>query len=75
MLNLQNIKDAKAKINGYDPLTFSNAENSYVKFVNKIEIEEFRHIKKLNLSFDHPITVITGTNKIGNVGSPKNSTN
>lgn len=65
MLNLQNIKDAKAKINGYDPLTFSNAENSYVKFVNKIEIEEFRHIKKLNLSFDHPITVITGTNKIG----------
>ncbi len=65
MLNLQNINDAKARLNNYDPLVFNNADNSFAKFVNRIDIEEFRHIRNLDLTFDHPITVITGTNKIG----------
>lgn len=65
MLNLQNINDAKNRLLNYDPTTFNNADNSFVNFVNKIEVTEFRNILNLNLSFDHPVTVLTGTNKIG----------
>lgn len=65
MLNLQNINAAIKKLDGYDPVTFLNADNSYTQFVNRITIEDFRHIHNLDISFDHPITIITGTNKIG----------
>jgi predicted ATPase len=30
-----------------------------------MKINDFRHIAGLEISFDHPVTVITGTNKIG----------
>jgi len=65
MLNLQNIDAAIKKLDLYDPLTFINANNSFVQFVNRITIEDFRHIHNLDISFDHPVTIITGTNKIG----------
>ena len=65
MLNLQNINDAKIRLLDYDPSIFNSVDNSFVNFVNKIEVGEFRNIRNLNLSFDHPVTVLTGTNKIG----------
>ncbi len=65
MLNFNHIKDCKAKLNAYDPLIFINSGNSFAHFVNSIEIEDFRHIHNLNISFDHPVTILTGTNKIG----------
>lgn len=65
MLNLQNINDAQSRLLNYNPTTFNNAENSFVHFVNKIEVDEFRNIRNLKLTFDHPVTVLTGTNKIG----------
>ena len=65
MLNLQNIDDAKKRLESIDPETFNNADNSFVHFLNKIEVNEFRNIKNLKLTFDHPVTVLTGTNKIG----------
>jgi len=64
-MNLQNIKDAVRKLERYDPSVFGNPQNSFPQFIHKIEIKEFRHIKQLEISFDHPITVLSGTNKIG----------
>lgn len=65
MLQFQNINDAKSKLLKYDPLTFSGVQNSYKFFLNKIKVNEFRHITGLEITFDHPVSVITGTNKIG----------
>jgi AAA15 family ATPase/GTPase len=65
MLNLQNLDDAKNKLSNYDPTTFDNVANSFVNFITKIQVDDFRSIKNLSISFEHPITIITGTNKIG----------
>lgn len=65
MLNLQNIKTAKDKLLNYDTTTFTNNGNSFRFFLNRIKVNDFRHINNLEFTFDHPITVISGTNKIG----------
>ena len=64
-MELQNLREDKKKLLNYDPINFQNADNSFPHFVRKISITEFRHIQNLEISFDHPITVISGTNKIG----------
>lgn len=64
-MELQNLNNDKKKLLKYDPVTFNNADNSFPHFVNKIKIKEFRHIKGLEIEFDHPITILSGTNKIG----------
>lgn len=65
MLQLQNISDAKNNLQSYDPLTFTGPQNSFRFFVNRLKVNNFRHIRGLDISFDHPVTVLTGTNKIG----------
>lgn len=65
MLNLQNIDEAKTRLLNYDPIAFDNVGNSFVNFVNKIQIDDFRNIKELSITFEHPITILTGANKIG----------
>ena len=65
MLNLQNINSAKNNLLYYDPLTFSGNQNSFRFFLNRIKVNDFRHIRNLNFTLDHSITVISGTNKIG----------
>ena len=65
MLNLQNLNDAKNKLFYYDTTTFAGITNSFRYFLNKIKINDFRHITNVELSFDHPVTAIAGTNKIG----------
>lgn len=65
MLNLQNLKAAKNSLLHYDPTIFSGVGNSFRFFLNRIKINDFRHIINLDLTFDHPVTVISGTNKIG----------
>ncbi|WP_278353655.1 AAA family ATPase [Chryseobacterium gleum] len=65
MLELQNISDAKVKLLNYDPTIFSGVGNSFKFYLNKLKINNFRHISDLEITFDHPITVITGINKIG----------
>lgn len=44
---------------------FANTNNSYKFFVTRIEVTEFRNIKSLDISFEHPVTAITGVNKVG----------
>ena len=65
MLNLQNLDSAKQKLKNYNPLTFDNIGNSFRYFLNKISVSDFRHIHNLELEFNHPVTIISGTNKIG----------
>ncbi|MFG6687812.1 AAA family ATPase [Mariniflexile sp. HNIBRBA6329] len=64
-MELQNIKSIKNKLDFHDPTVFSNAENSFTHFISRLYIKEFRHIKELEILFEHPVTVISGTNKIG----------
>lgn len=40
-------------------------EKCFPKFLKSIEFKPFRHIKELKVKFTHPITVITGGNRIG----------
>lgn len=65
MLNFHNIDSAKSNLLNYNPTTFLNVSNSFRFFLNRIRINDFRHIRNLDFKFDHPITVISGTNKIG----------
>lgn len=65
MLNLNNITDAKQKLEKCNVVNFIDPSQSFRYYLNSIQINNFRHIQNLNLSFDHPVTVITGTNKIG----------
>lgn len=65
MLNLHNIPDVKKRLLKYDTTHFGNPGDSYRLFLNKIKINDFRHITNLEMSFDHPVTIISGTNKIG----------
>lgn len=65
MLNFKNINIAKGKLSAYNPMVFDNISNSFRDFLNAIEIDSFRHINSLRVDFIHPVTVISGTNKIG----------
>jgi AAA15 family ATPase/GTPase len=65
MLNLQNIKKVKKKLEDCDVLRFEGIGNSYRNFLKKIEVKQFRHLSNVPISFEHPVTIITGTNKIG----------
>jgi predicted ATPase len=65
MLELQNLSEKKNRLSNCDTSSFSNTDNSFKNFVKSIKVNSFRHINGLTLTFDHPVTVITGTNKIG----------
>lgn len=42
-----------------------NVSNNFPVFLKKIKLEPFRHISSLEINFIHPISIITGTNRIG----------
>lgn len=64
-LSLQNVDDAKQKLEFCDTKTFHNADKSFRFFTSELKVKAFRHINNLTVDFEHPITVISGTNKIG----------
>ena len=64
-LNLQNIREARSKLKGCDIVNFRSDGESFVYFISKLEVIDFRHIKNLVIDFKHPVTVIAGSNKIG----------
>lgn len=64
-LELQNIDEAKKKLERCDTAVFSDVGSSYKYFVRQMKINSFRHINNLSISFEHPVTVIAGTNKTG----------
>jgi len=65
MLNLQNIKRAKTKLLAYNPEAFNGIQDSFLEYLYRIEIDDFRHIQNLTINFQHPITVMSGSNKVG----------
>lgn len=64
-LQLQNIQEKKRKLDSCDTLHFQDVDQSFRQFLHEIKINSFRHIFDLKLTFDHPVTIIAGTNKIG----------
>jgi len=65
MLQLQNIEDAKNKLVKCNTLVFQNAGNSFAHYLNKIKVNNFRHLSGFEMEFNHPVTIISGTNRIG----------
>lgn len=59
------IHDAIHQVNRCDISIFQHKKESYAQFISKIKIERFRHIHDLEVSFDHPVTAISGVNKSG----------
>lgn len=62
---LRNLKEYKRKLNAYNVRTFTDVDNSYRDYLYRIKINRFRHVEDLDLSFDSPVTIISGENKIG----------
>lgn len=56
---------ARDEVNSYVRKTDADKARSYPQFFTKLELNTFRHITNLLLSFEHPITVISGSNKSG----------
>jgi predicted ATPase len=44
---------------------FVNTGQSFRYYVTDLKVNNFRHIQELEISFDYPVTILTGTNKIG----------
>jgi len=42
-----------------------NIENIFPHFLKSIELKPFRHIEEIKIDFNHPISVISGTNRSG----------
>lgn len=64
-LNLQNIDVAKKKLLACNTSNFISANDNYRHFTKRLKIASFRHIIDLEMVFEHPVTVISGTNKAG----------
>lgn len=64
-LQLQNLDDKKRQLASCDTSSFTGANGSYVHFLKRLKINSFRHISNIDIHFVHPVTVISGTNKIG----------
>lgn len=65
MLNLQNIEVAKEKLLRCNTTIFDNTDNSFRYFLNRLKVNTFRHIHDFDCTFEHPVSVIAGTNKVG----------
>jgi len=63
--SFQNIEQAKTKLNGCDTSVFIDIGSSFRSFTRELKVNAFRHIRDLTLTFEHPVTVIAGTNTIG----------
>ncbi|MCM1138980.1 MAG: AAA family ATPase [Muribaculum sp.] len=52
-------------VNGYANLSAVDKVRAYPLFLTSVKLEQFRHIKGLEFDITHPITVVSGTNRIG----------
>ncbi|MDT3388166.1 MAG: AAA family ATPase [Bacteroidota bacterium] len=63
--SLNNINGYKRSLDENNVAVFSDTTNSYRDFLFRIKVNSFRHIRDLDISFDSPVTIISGGNKIG----------
>lgn len=52
-------------VNGYIKLSERDKEKTYPQFLCHIKLKKFRHINNLEFEVTHPVTVISGTNRMG----------
>jgi len=64
-MELQNLHKRISRANGCNMSVFNNSGNSYTHFLSRIKVQQFRRLKDLEIEFEHPVTIISGTNKIG----------
>lgn len=65
MLNTQNIQRAKTSLLFYNRQVFTGIGNCFLEYLYELDVENFRHINDLKVQFVHPVTIISGSNKIG----------
>lgn len=56
---------AREEVNRYLVKSDNDKVSSYPHFFTELKLDVFRHITNLTLTFTHPITVISGSNKSG----------
>lgn len=64
-LELQNLSKKKSKLEACDTTAFKDSNQSFKHFLLEIRVNSFRHISDLTVTFDYPVTVLSGTNKTG----------
>lgn len=64
-MDFTNIERKIAKLDAVDVNAFENSQKSFKNFVTRIEVEKFRRLSNVEVTFDHPVTLIAGTNRIG----------
>ena len=52
-------------VNGYLTKSLDNQVRDYPEFFTQLKFDVFRHIHDLTLNFQHPISVISGSNRSG----------
>lgn len=64
-LHLQNLDAARKSLNKCNVHTFVDIGQSYRCFLSSLKIDRFRKLNGVELTFNHPVTVIAGTNTVG----------
>lgn len=65
MIDFHNIDRSINKADSCNVEEFDDAAKSYTNFTNNIEVVRFRHLSGVKIDFSHPVTIISGTNKVG----------
>jgi predicted ATPase len=60
-----NPNSAKQYVNEYSAKSLANQVHDYPEFFMGLKLNVFRHIRNLPLTFSHPISVISGSNRSG----------
>lgn len=64
-LNLQNLDVSKKKLNACLVNSFVDTGQSFKNYLSYLKIENFRKLCGVEVNFDHPVTIIAGTNTVG----------
>lgn len=65
VFTIKNLEEYKKKVDTNDVKVFTDINSSYLNYLYSIKVNSFRHIHDLSLSFDSPVTIISGENRIG----------
>ena len=60
-----NPNSSKYYVNGYSAKLLADQVHDYPEFFMGLKLNAFRHISNLQLTFSHPISVISGSNRSG----------
>jgi predicted ATPase len=64
-LDFKNIKKSIENANACKVQSFIDSNKSYTNFITEISIKSFRHLVNVKVLFSNPVTVLSGSNKVG----------